>query len=93
MRTIRQPLRIDPSGELIESGDVVAPFEVNNFGLQIRYRWTFAPQSDLYVVYGRGGITFEEGPDRDGFGGPAPVGDRPARQRSAAGEGALSVLT
>lgn len=64
-----QPLRIDPSGRLIESSDVVQPFEVNNFGLQIRYRWTFAQQSDLYVVYGRGGITFEEGESRDGFGG------------------------
>jgi hypothetical protein len=64
-----QPLRIATSGQLIESNDVVQPFEVNNFGLQIRYRWTFAPQSDLYVVYGRGGISFEEGPSRDGFGG------------------------
>ena len=44
-----QPLRIDPAGQLIESNDVVQPFEVNNFGLQIRYRWTFAPQSDLYL--------------------------------------------
>ena len=64
-----QPLRIGPSGELIESNDVVLPFEVNNFGLQIRYRWTFAQQSDLYVVYGRGGISFEEGDARDGFSG------------------------
>jgi hypothetical protein len=64
-----QPLRIAPSGELIESNDVVLPFEVNNFGLQIRYRWTFAQQSDLYVVYGRGGISFEEGDARDGFSG------------------------
>ena len=64
-----QPLRIDPSGQLIESTDEVQPFQVNNFGLQIRYRWTFAPQSDLYVVYGRGGISFEEGEARDGFGG------------------------
>jgi len=37
--------------------------------LQIRYRWTFAQQSDLYVVYGRGGIAFEEGESRDGLGG------------------------
>jgi hypothetical protein len=60
------PFRIDPSGDLIESNDVVEEFEVNNFGLQIRYRWTFATQSDLYVVYGRGGIAFEPGPpDRD----------------------------
>jgi hypothetical protein len=62
------PLRIDASGALIESADVVAPFRVNNFGLQIRYRWTYAPQSDLYVVYGRGGIAFEEGASRDGLG-------------------------
>jgi hypothetical protein len=64
-----QPLRIDAAGRLIESDDVVQPFEVNNFGLQLRYRWTFAPQSDLFVVYGRGGISFEEGQLRDGFGG------------------------
>jgi hypothetical protein len=64
-----QPLRIDPSGRLVESNDIVQPFAVNNFGLQIRYRWTFAPQSDLYVVYGRGGISFEEGADHDGLGG------------------------
>jgi hypothetical protein len=64
-----QPLRIGPSGELIESNDVVLPFSVNNFGLQVRYRWTFAPQSDLYVVYGRGGIVFEEGESHEGLGG------------------------
>ena len=64
-----QPFRIGTSGNLIESNDLVLPFAVNNFGLQIRYRWTFAPQSDLYVVYGRGGLTFEEGEARDGFGG------------------------
>src|SRR5262249_37718846 len=64
-----QPFRIGASGQLMESNDVVLPFSVNNFGLQIRYRWTFAPQSDLYVVYGRGGISFEEGEGRDGLGG------------------------
>jgi hypothetical protein len=64
-----QPLRIDPSGHLIASSDLVLPFTVNNFGLQIRYRWTFAPQSDLYVVYGRGGIALAEGESREGLGG------------------------
>jgi hypothetical protein len=62
------PLRIDPSGELVESADVVAPFRVNNFGLQIRYRWTYAQQSDLYVVYGRGGISVDEGDSDEGLG-------------------------
>jgi hypothetical protein len=64
-----QPFRIGTSGKLIESNDTVLPFTVNNFGLQIRYRWTFAPQSDLYVVYGRGGFTFEEGEARDDLSG------------------------
>lgn len=64
-----QPYRIGTAGKLIESNDVVLPFTVNNFGLQIRYRWTFAQQSDLYVVYGRGGFTFEEGESRDSLGG------------------------
>jgi hypothetical protein len=54
-------LRIDPHGRLIEVTEPVEPFRVNNLGLQIRYRWTYAPQSDLYVVYGRGGILLEEG--------------------------------
>ncbi len=56
------PLRIAPDGDLVQSEDVVPDFQVNNFALQIRYRWTFAPQSDLYVVYGRGGLAFEENP-------------------------------
>ena len=56
------PYRIGPGGELIESADVVAPFTVNNLGLQIRYRWTFAVQSDFYAVYSRGGLAFDDQP-------------------------------
>jgi hypothetical protein len=61
------PLRIAPSGDLVESTDAVEDFRVNNFGVQVRYRWTFKPQSDLYIVYGRGGIELDEGPSRDGM--------------------------
>lgn len=61
------PFRIGPSGDLVESADVVNDFQVNNFGLQIRYRWTFAPQSDFYVVYGRGGLEFEDDPAEGGL--------------------------
>lgn len=49
------PYRIGPEGHLVESGDTVAPFTVNSFGVQLRYRYEFAPQRELYVVYGRGG--------------------------------------
>ena len=62
------PFRIAPSGYLVESTDVVPDFQVNNFGVQIRYRWTFAPQSDFYVVYGRGGLEFEDDPAESGLG-------------------------
>lgn len=63
-----RPFRIEPSGDLIDSSDtdVVDPFWVNNFGLQVRYRWRFAPQSDLYVVYGRGGFDDDIGTESVG---------------------------
>lgn len=53
-----QARRIGAGGALYDDGTAIDDFTVNNFGLQVRYRWTFAPQSDLYVVYSRGG--FEE---------------------------------
>ena len=30
--------------------------------------WTFAPQSDFYVVYGRGGLELEDDPAEPGLG-------------------------
>lgn len=56
--------RIGAGGRLAPSDSVLSDFSVNNFGVQIRYRWEFAPQSDLYVVYGRGGFVEEQG-ERD----------------------------
>ncbi len=47
--------RIGAGGRLVESGEPLAPFTVNRFGVQLRYRYEFAPQRELYVVYGRGG--------------------------------------
>lgn len=49
------PYRIGPGGHLVESSDAVSPFTVNSFGVQLRYRYEFGPQRELYVVYGRGG--------------------------------------
>lgn len=31
-------------------------FTVNNFGVQVRYRWEFATQSDFFLVWSRGGF-------------------------------------
>jgi hypothetical protein len=38
-------------------------FAINNFGVQVRYRWEFAAQSDFFLVWSRGGFLREE---RDG---------------------------
>jgi hypothetical protein len=54
------PYRIGARGHLTRSTDLVDDFTVNNFGLQVRYRWTFAPQSDFYAVYSRGGFAVDE---------------------------------
>ena len=43
----------------------VVPFTVSNLGLQIRYRYEVAPQSDLYLVYARGGYAFANNDDRE----------------------------
>jgi hypothetical protein len=34
----------------------LAPFTVNNLGLQIRYRYEIGPLSELFLVYARGGF-------------------------------------
>lgn len=66
--------RIGPDGGLLESGEALAPFTVNSLGVQLRYRYEFAPQRELYVVYGRGGSEQlrDDDPDhgpRRGMGG------------------------
>ena len=42
----------------------VSPFTVNNLGLQIRYRYEFAPQSELFLVYARGGFDLLDDDER-----------------------------
>jgi hypothetical protein len=57
--------RNDPRGHLLHSSDMLRPFTVSNFGLQIRYRYEIAPMSELFVVYGRGGFDLLTDDDRD----------------------------
>jgi hypothetical protein len=45
-----------PSGELVRTDAQIAAFSVSNLALQIRYRFELGPQSDLYLVYARGGL-------------------------------------
>lgn len=55
-----QAYRAEPDGRLLRSPDMLRPFTVNNFGLQVRYRYEIAPMSELFVVYGRGGFDMLE---------------------------------
>jgi hypothetical protein len=45
-----------PSGEMLASGTARPDFDINSFGLQVRYRYFVGPQSDLSLVYSRGGV-------------------------------------
>ncbi len=58
---------LGPDARLRASLEPVEAFSINNFGIQLRYRWTFAPQSDLYAVYSRGGFS-ESTDDPRGIG-------------------------
>ena len=69
-----RPYRIGEGGSLVESTDQIAPFTSNSFGAQLRYRYEFAPQRELYVVYARGGdeqVRYEDSlaQHHDGIGG------------------------
>lgn len=61
----RNAYRTDAAGRLLRTDDRIAPFTVNNLGLQIRYRYEFAPQSELFIVYGRGGFQVMNDDERD----------------------------
>jgi hypothetical protein len=37
----------------------VLPFSIQNFGLQVRYRYKLNQESDIFAVYSRGGDGFE----------------------------------
>jgi hypothetical protein len=52
----RAAYRTDAVGNLFVAPDVLAPFTVNNLGLQIRYRYEIGPLSELFLVYARGGF-------------------------------------
>ncbi|GFE78404.1 hypothetical protein GCM10011487_04040 [Steroidobacter agaridevorans] len=61
---LRSAYRTDAAGNLLPSSDPVAPFTVNNLGLQIRYRYEIGPMSELFLVYARGGYNFIDEDER-----------------------------
>jgi len=61
---LRRAYRTDMAGNLRPTSDRVAPFTVNNLGLQIRYRYEIGPMSELFLVYARGGYNFLDDDER-----------------------------
>ncbi|MFY2762954.1 DUF5916 domain-containing protein [Arenimonas sp. MALMAid1274] len=58
---VEQAWRVGPGGRPLPIVDSsISDFSLNNLGFQVRYRYELAPLSDLYVVYGRGGLGFED---------------------------------
>jgi hypothetical protein len=67
----QQSYRISNSGDLYESIEQsrAANFSQADLAIQLRYKYQFAPLSDLYLVYSRGGNTYAESLDeQNGFG-------------------------
>ncbi|MEH6459963.1 DUF5916 domain-containing protein [Chitinimonas sp. JJ19] len=50
-----QGYQLQPTGRLTATGQAKADFDINKFGLQLRYRYSLGPQSDLFLAYSRGG--------------------------------------
>ncbi|MET0534474.1 MAG: DUF5916 domain-containing protein [Steroidobacter sp.] len=61
---LRRAYRTDPAGNLLPVNEPIAPFTVNNLGLQIRYRYELGPMSELFLVYARGGYNFIDDDER-----------------------------
>ena len=50
-----RPYRVNKYGYLGSSEDEINSLELSETAFQIRYKYQFAPLSDLYIVYTRGG--------------------------------------
>ena len=74
----RDAYRTDAGGNLFVAPDRLAPFTVNNLGLQVRYRYEIGPLSELFLVYARGGFNLLNDDERgvgDLFGDMSDVRD------------------
>jgi hypothetical protein len=43
-------------GRLHATGETLPAFDINRFGIQLRYRYLLGPQSDVYLAWSRGGL-------------------------------------
>lgn len=55
--------RLHDNGRLLGTGEVLPAFDVNHFGLQLRYRYLLGPQSDVFLAWSRGGFLRQDRSD------------------------------
>jgi hypothetical protein len=58
-----QSLISDDGGYLYESDDLIKPFTQGVVSFQVRYKYEIAPLSYLYLVYSKGGTSYDEDED------------------------------
>lgn len=51
-----QRYRRGADGRLHDTGEALPAFDINRFGIQLRYRYLLGPQSDVYLAWSRGGL-------------------------------------
>lgn len=56
-----QAYRLQGAGDLAAQGSALDDFNINNFGFQLRYKYSLGPQSDVFVAYSRGGAKLAAG--------------------------------
>lgn len=54
---------LERSGDMQATGEDLDDFTINNFGLQLRYRYLLGPQSDVFLAYSRGGFRSQDRSD------------------------------
>lgn len=55
----------DSNGKLQPTGDVLSDFSFTTTAMQLRYRYEFAPQSELFLVYSRGAFEYMADTERN----------------------------
>ncbi|MGH8077937.1 MAG: DUF5916 domain-containing protein, partial [Lysobacter sp.] len=57
--------QLQASGQMLDTTVVRPDFDVNTFGVQLRYRYLLGPQSDIFLAYSRGGFRRQNREDVD----------------------------
>ena len=72
--------QLQSTGEMQATGESLSDFDINELGLQLRYRYLLGPQSDVFLAYSRGGASER---DREGGIGTGELFEEAPRLRDS----------